>query len=231
MWPLKSVFHFNDYNRDQFVASIASQTPAGSRVLDAGAGPCRYRSLFRHCEYKTQDFAAYEGESHSYGQLDYIGDIGDIPVEDKFFDCVLCTEVLEHIPDPERAIKEFSRILKQGGTLVLTAPLGSGIHMAPYHYYGGFSRYWYEYVLPQYAFSIKSIQPNGGFFKLYGQESQRFLSLLTPRSAPARILFAPAKVLLALWFRLLMPIVGYLLDPLDSQRDFTVGYFVVATRV
>jgi hypothetical protein len=28
----------------------------------------------------------------------------------------------------------------------------------------------------------------------------------------------------------LMPLVGYLLDPLDGQKDFTVGYFVVARR-
>lgn len=228
--PLKAIFHFNDYNRDQFVASMAGQLSPGTKVLDAGAGPCRYKPLFQHCQYESQDFAQYQGTEHRYGQLDYVGDITEIPVVDGYFDCVLCTEVLEHIPEPERAIKEFSRILKRGGTLILTAPLGSGIHMAPYHYYGGFSRYWYGYVLPKHGFEIKSVQPNGGFFRLYGQESQRFLSLLTPRSAPARTLFFPVKIVLALWFRLLMPLVGYLLDPLDKQRDFTVGYFVIASR-
>ena len=227
---LKAIFHFNDYNRDEFVASIAGQLSPGTKVLDAGAGSCRYKPLFQHCQYESQDFAEYEGENHHYGQLDYVGDIATIPVVDGYFDCVLCTEVLEHIPEPELAIKEFSRILKGGGTLILTAPLGSGIHMAPYHYYGGFSEYWYRYMLPKHKFEIKTIQSNGGFFKLYGQESQRFLSLLTPESGPARALFAPVKIVLALWFRLLMPLVGYLLDPLDRQRDFTVGYFVIASR-
>ncbi len=228
--PLKAIFHFNDYNRDKFVASIAGQLSPGAKVLDAGAGPCRYKPLFQHCQYESQDFAQYRGTEHRYGELDYVGDITEIPVADGYFDCVLCTEVLEHIPEPERAIKEFSRILKRGGALILTAPLGSGIHMAPYHYYGGFSQYWYGYMLPKHGFEIKSVQPNGGFFKLYGQESQRFLSLLTPRSAPARTLFFPLKIVLALWFRLLMPLVGFLLDPLDRQRDFTVGYFVIASR-
>jgi SAM-dependent methyltransferase len=230
MWPIKSVFHFNDYNRDQFVALMAGQIPAGSHVLDAGAGPCRYKPLFEHCHYKTQDFGRYEGDTHHYGQLDYVGDITQIPVSDGYFNCVLCTEVLEHIPEPEMAIREFARILKPGGALILTAPLGSGIHMAPYHYFGGFSRYWYEYVLPKHGFQIISIQPNGGFFKLYGQESQRFLTFLTPRAAMLRILFFPVKMILALWFRLLMPVVGYVLDPLDKHRHFTAGYFVVASR-
>lgn len=229
MW-FKEIFQFNDYNRDQFVASMARQIPPGSYVLDAGAGTCRYRALFQHCQYRSQDFAQYEGENHHYGQLDYVGDIARIPVANSYFDYVLCTEVLEHLQEPERALNEFARILKRGGVLIITAPLGSGIHMAPYHYYGGFSRYWYDYALPKYGFEVISIKPNGGFFKLYGQESQRFLTLLTPQGAAARLVFFPIKIVLAVWFRIFMPLVGYLLDPLDRQKDFTVGYFVVARR-
>lgn len=200
-------------------------------MLDAGAGPCRYRALFRHCEYKTQDFAAFEGEHHTYGQLDYVGDIAAIPVEDKFFDCVLCTEVLEHVPEPQLAIKEFARILKPGAKLVLTAPLMSGIHMAPYHFYGGFTPYWYQTVLPSSGFLVESCTPNGGFFKLYGQESQRFLFMLTPQSSVRRALFFPIKALLGVWFKLLLPVACHLLDPLDRENKFTAGYFVVARRM
>jgi hypothetical protein len=36
---------------------IASQIPKGSKVLDIGAGSCRYEELFQHCKYFTQDFA------------------------------------------------------------------------------------------------------------------------------------------------------------------------------
>ena len=230
MWSFRRIFQFNDFNRDRFIADLAKQIAPGSLVLDAGAGPCRYKPLFQHCQYKSQDFAQYQGQEHRYGQLDYVGDVTRIPVADSYFDCVLCTEVLEHLPEPHLAIKEFARILKPGAKLVMTAPLGSGIHMAPYHYYGGFSPHWYDYTLPKYAFQVESIQPNGGFFKLYGQESQRFLTMLTPESALLRALFLLAKLILAFWFRLLMPVAGYLLDPLDRQRDFTVGYFVVASR-
>lgn len=227
----KSIFKFGDHYRNQFVSKVAKTIPKGSKVLDAGAGPCIYRSLFSHCDYKSQDFAKYEGSEHKYGDLDYISDITAIPVSDGSFDCIICTEVFEHIPRPDLAVKEFSRILRSGGALIITAPLGSGIHMPPYHFYGGFTPYWYKHFLEQEGFDIELIEANGGFFKHYGQESQRFLTVLTPIVTWKRIVFFPIKLLLAFWFRLLMPLICHLLDKFDKTREFTVGYHVIARKL
>jgi len=109
-------------------------------VLDVGAGSCPYRGLFAHCEYRAQDLAPLRGDQlrhGAYGQLDYVSDLAAIPVPDGSFGAVLCTEVLEHHPEPITVVKELARILEPGGKLILTAPLGSGIHQEPYHYYGG----------------------------------------------------------------------------------------------
>ena len=48
----------------------------------------------------------------------------------------------KHVPEPTHALDEFARLLKRGGKLILTAPFASLVHMAPYHYCTGFSRYW-----------------------------------------------------------------------------------------
>ena len=223
---MKSIFNYNDYERDRFVAEVAQGLPPGTRVLDAGAGPCRYKHLFSHCEYKSQDFAQYPGKEFSYGTLDFVGDITNIAAPDGSFDCILCTEVFEHIPRPDLAVREFARLLRPGGLLAITAPLGSGIHMPPYFYYGGFSPYWYEHFLPAAGISVESIRANGGFFKLYGQESRRFLSLLTPSRPLGRALFFPVKLLFALWFRVLVPVACHYLDRFDNEHEFTAGYFV-----
>lgn len=230
MFPLAAIFQFNDYERDRFVREIAEKVPAGARVLDAGAGSCRYKPLFGHCRYEAQDFGRYTGPEHQYGELDYVCDITSIPVSEESFDLVLCTEVLEHVPYPERAVAELARILKPGGTLVITAPMMSGIHMAPYHYYGGFSPHWYEHFLPPLGLEVRECRPNGGFFKFYGQESRRFLHVLTPQSTLARWIFFPVKVILALWFRLLVPIACFFLDRKDKEPELTVGYFVTARK-
>jgi SAM-dependent methyltransferase len=49
-------------------------------------------------------------------------DINRLPFADTSFDCVICSEVLEHIPDHEAAVKELIRILKPEGTLVISVP-------------------------------------------------------------------------------------------------------------
>ncbi|MEW6380719.1 MAG: methyltransferase domain-containing protein [bacterium] len=227
---LNKIFNFNQHNRDQWVARKAKEIPVGARVLDAGAGGGRYRYLFSHCDYKTQDFCQLPG--YKYGEMDYICDIIDIPVSDESFDIILCTEVLEHVPEPIKVIEEFSRILRQGGRLLLSAPLGCGIHQQPYIFYGGYTPFWFDRFFPKYSLKLMEITPNGGFFKHYGQESTRFLTILFPdnTSSSARILTLPLKVMLACYFRVLMPFVCHYLDRMDLNHHFTVEYFVEAIK-
>lgn len=51
-----------------------------------------------------------------------VGNITDIPYPGGTFDLVVCGEVLEHIDDDGRAVKEFARVLKSGGTCIATVP-------------------------------------------------------------------------------------------------------------
>lgn len=70
-------------------------------------------------------FYGYNGKGDSVGlqtgtwdnsAVNIVSEITDILVNDFSFNIVLCTEVLEHVPDPRLAIKEMARILKPGGS-------------------------------------------------------------------------------------------------------------------
>lgn len=230
------IFSFNLVNRDKWVAKMAAQLPKGSRILDVGAGSCPYRPLFEHCEYRAQDFTGLTGDQlrhGGYGQIDYICDASAIPVEDYSFDAVLCTEMLEHVPDPLTVLRELARVLRSGGKLMLTAPLGSGIHQEPHHYYGGFTPYWYQRFLNEVGFLDIQVEPNGGSFKFFSQESLRFLATTTPF---VRLPFFPSVLWVWCWIGLLpilggvLPMVCHLLDRYDLENRFTVGYHVTAIR-
>jgi ubiquinone/menaquinone biosynthesis C-methylase UbiE len=238
---LQAIFVFNQYERDCFVQQWSSNITPNSQVLDVGAGPCQYRFLFSHCRYYSQDFAKYHGceegpladkDCWNYGQLDMVADAARLPVADATFDAVLCTEVLEHIPEPVAMVKEIGRVLRPQGKLLLTAPLGSGVHQEPYHYYGGFTPYWYQRFLPEAGFDKITVTPNGGFFRHYGQESQRVAALLAPGNLPvAPKWLTPLWLLSWPWFRIIMPLCCHWLDHWDSHRGFTVGYFVTAEKI
>lgn len=226
--------------RDIFVQKNAAALPKGTKILDVGAGPTRFRNLFSHCTYHAQDFAQHEGSKEGlmaekewfYGKLDFVSDATDIPVENESYDAILCTEVIEHVPNPDMVIKEIARILRKGGKLILTAPMSSGLHQEPHHFFAGFTPYYYKLKLGELGFTEISITPNGRFFSFHAQETQRFSALIAPwrlKLLPAIILF-PVWILSLPWCRFFLPMIAKQMDKLDKHNAFTVGYHVTAIR-
>jgi ubiquinone/menaquinone biosynthesis C-methylase UbiE len=177
--------NINELNRQSWLKKHLADLPMGTRILDVGAGELKNLQHCGHLEYVSQDFCQYEGrkggatdeglqnESWDTSRIDLVSDITAIPAPDASFDAILCSEVLEHVPEPTHALDEFARLLKPGGVAILTAPFSSNVHMAPYHYCSGFSKYWYQYHLTLRNFEIQELTPNGDWYALLKQEITR----------------------------------------------------------
>lgn len=169
----------NSEIRDKWVITKLSEIKDNIILLDAGAGEMRYAPYCERFRYIAQDFGKYIPSEVDKGlQLDkwdtkkvnITCDIIDMPLKDKSVDVILCTEVFEHLKNPVLALREFSRIIKPKGKLLLTAPFCSLSHMAPYYFLNGFSEFWYLENLKDFGFEVKSITPYGNYFEWLGQE-------------------------------------------------------------
>ena len=170
--------------RNDWVKRQLENLPKNSLLLDAGCGSQQFRIFCDHLHYRGQDFGQYKidekriighesgglgsGEGYQYGKLDYVGDIWKIDEANETFDAILCTEVFEHIPYPIETLQEFSRLMKSGGTLILTAPSNCLRHMDPYFFYSGFSDRWYEKFLKENGFELEEITPRGDYYSWLG---------------------------------------------------------------
>jgi SAM-dependent methyltransferase len=223
------------FARDSWIKAQAQKLAPGSRVLDAGAGASKYRPFFAHCQYETQDFCQYQGDLVKYVEpIGHVCDITAIPLPDASLDAILCTEVLEHVVDPGAVLGEFARLLKPGGKLWLTAPLLSSLHMEPYHYFGGFTHYWYRHWLPAKGFEVESVTPVGGPGRTCAVYAWVFYTAWATADRRAR----PVARLVSRCFRAVAwPAVHYVLpwllpkfDPLLGNQSVCSGYMVAARK-
>jgi ubiquinone/menaquinone biosynthesis C-methylase UbiE len=224
----------NAHNREVWLQKNLQRIPAGFRILDAGAGEQQYRQYCTHLRYVALDFGQYDGNGDGAGlqtgvweqkNLDIICDICAVPEPDESFDAIMCIEVFEHLPDPLAAIREFARLLRPGGQLILTAPFCSLSHFAPYHFYSGFNRYFYETHLPAYGFHIDNLYENGNYFEYLAQEVRR-IPTVAARYAKMR-----PSLLETLAVRIVLNMLGrFSTNESGSSELLHFGCFVEATK-
>jgi SAM-dependent methyltransferase len=219
-----------DFHIWEFVRQAAAEIPASSRLLDAGAGQCQFKSLFGECSYIAVDLALGDN-TWDYSRLDVVSDLERLPFPDKEFDGEICIQVLEHLREPKTVLCELYRVLKPGGYLYLSAPQGWGIHQAPHDYYR-FTCYGLRYLFEQAGFKIDYIKPSCGYFGYLANRMTIFPKVLFWHITKPwlRLILLPFELISIFFFVLFFPAILHIMDPLDGQRDFTLNYFVKAKR-
>lgn len=108
------------------VLPLFYEIPDGAKVLDVGCNSGEFMVLLK--EKKGCDVYGVEISEHLVAKCIEKGlnvsksDAEELPFEDGAFDVVTCMEVLVHLHDPAKALKEMRRVLKPGGVLLGSAP-------------------------------------------------------------------------------------------------------------
>lgn len=101
----------------------------GATVVDHGCADQPYRTLFETCEYVGVDLPGNPLASVE------LGPDGTVPLADGTADLVLSSQVLEHVTDPAVYLAECHRLVRPGGSLVLTTHGLMYLHRDPTDYW------------------------------------------------------------------------------------------------
>ena len=145
------------------------------RLLDLGCGKVPFYALYR--EYVSEIICVdWSNSLHGNGHVDAECDLTkDLPFANASFDSIILSDVLEHIPTPERLWGEMARLLRPGGNLLLSVPFFYWLHEEPHDYY----RYT-KYALRRFAeatgFDILLIKELGGAPEIMVDILSKFIS-------------------------------------------------------
>lgn len=187
------------------------------RMLDIGCGMNPYRELFVHVDR----YVSCDVPPNPHAEV--LGDGMQLPFESDIFDGVLCNQVLEHVPEPARLIREAARVLKPNGVLLLTTPQTWGPHLEPHDYYR-YTRNGLRFLAETGGLSVVEIAPTCG---MWATLAQRLADTVVHTYAAGR-----SKVLMEFLSWLLAPVqlVGWMLDRVFGLRGDTLDHVLVAMK-
>jgi len=124
------------------------------KLLDVGCGSQQYREFLACKQYFGIEWSLAK-------RPPVVADVTQMPFRDSSFDSALCTEVLEHLPEPGRCLAEIHRVVKPGGSVFFTVPMTMYTHSEPYDFYR-YTEYGLRYLLEKHGFEIVVVRRLGG---------------------------------------------------------------------
>lgn len=144
------------------------------KLLDFGCGSKPYRELFTGVDEYIGTDMENEGHNHENEDIDVYYDGKNLPFESNLFDAILCSEVLEHVPDLNHSLSELNRILRVNGKILITTPFVWPEHEMPYDY-RRFTSNGLKQVLEDNGFLILNQRKSGSYVESVTQMWMMYL--------------------------------------------------------
>jgi len=137
------------------------------RLLDFGCGRKPFKNLFQVDQYIGVDIKT-SGHDNQQSSVDVYYDGKVLPFESESFDSLFCSEVLEHLFNPQEILPEIYRVLKPGAVGLITVPFGWPEHEVPYDY-ARYSSFGIQHLLETHNFKVVSVTKTGHYIEVVWQ--------------------------------------------------------------
>lgn len=228
--------YFSTYWLVKAIGQVRSY--ATGKLLDIGCSAKPYRALLGAEMHVGIDWPQ---TIHRNIQIDAFADASVLPFRDGIFQTILCTEVLEHLKTPHRALGEMARVAAPQAHLILSVPFIFRVHEQPYDFFR-YTPFALRYLLEEAGFEVIHMIPRGGTlsvwldvsFRASGTLINRVLKLLRLREGGLRtaqnvLLIMPQKLWIGL-IELLQRTAPGLVKQINPSDHYTLGYVVIARK-
>lgn len=147
---------------DEFHLEHVTKLPPGSRIVDIGGHKGTKRGIF---DIRKYDYHVVCVNVSPDKGADVIADAASLPFPDGTFDAAICSELLEHVPDPRQVVLEAFRVIKPNGWLFICVPFLYHVHADP-HDYGRYTDYFWQQTLQQTGFASIRVEAQGRFWSV-----------------------------------------------------------------
>ena len=177
--------------RDDYIQAHLAGLRADALVVNVGCALVRRFEADCHSRYLATDLRVLDN-------VDFSSDATMLPLADDSVDTLITLEMLEHVPDPAAVVSELARVLKPGGTILLSVP--SAVPRHDHHDYWRFTAQGLKHLCDP-LFAEGEIMVFGGTFETLGYLAAYYISLLL------HVLKVPGKT-----FRQFFPTIGAVID-------------------
>ncbi|HET7039237.1 MAG TPA: class I SAM-dependent methyltransferase, partial [Gemmatimonadales bacterium] len=165
--------------------ALREHTHGGMLVADVGCGEQPWRALVEHLGAR---YVGTDVEQNAAGSVALRCAADRLPLRDASADLVLCTEVLEHVPDPGQALREVRRVLRPGGVAIVSTPFLYPLHEEPWDFQR-LTRHQLERLVRQVGLAPVTLATAGNEVEVWATLWDRFWSdVLPPALGPIRTL-------------------------------------------
>ena len=217
-WSVKKSKKLSRKGLYEFLASAYEQIPHQATVLTIGAGGGVNSLLAEYAIKHNLTVRSFDIDADR--KPDIVGDICTHDFGTQKFDCIIMSEVLEHVHAPHLAIETIYHALTENGRLILTTPFAFPLHDRPYDYFR-YTKYGLAHLLQ--SFENVSIQARNSYFDAI---DVLWVRLWREEHQEARL---AAYIIIPIVYYLKRPFT-WLLSKLIKADGLTTGYVVIANK-
>jgi len=153
----------------------AMEQHLSGKIIDIGCGDMPYK---KNLPAKVTQYDTLDIEQRG-APVTYKGTMTDMRmVPDALYDGAICFEVLEHVPNPFKGVKEVARVLRKNGVFIFSTPHLSRLHELPHDYFR-YTEYGLKSILEESGFLVVSLNSHGSLLSFLGHQISVVLLGLT----------------------------------------------------